>query len=131
MLDEGLSGEPGWSVSMAYRRAAQDSARRPHALAGWRQHIVGLLLVTCAAVAAAWLGMMSGSAPVLPIVSLIGLSLAAVVSLYAVARRVPLRGAGTTAWDVAGAAALCGFAAAILSKPEQVLQLFGVALTTP
>jgi hypothetical protein len=34
-------------------------------------------------------------------------------------------------WDVAGACAFIGFAAGIISQPEQVLQLFGYGTTAP
>jgi hypothetical protein len=67
---------------------------------------------------------------VLPVLCLVAIAGAAVVSFVAW-RRGPAREAQhVTAWDVAGALALVACAAAILSGPEHVAQLAG-PVTTP
>jgi hypothetical protein len=60
----------------------------------------------------------------LPALSLASLSLAAGVALYT-RLRGPRRIATLSGRDLAGGLVFLGFAAGMLSKPEQVLQLFG------
>jgi hypothetical protein len=61
----------------------------------------------------------------LPALSLAALAASAVVALF-VRRLETFAGhAGIASRDVAGGLAFLGFAAGMLSKPEQVLQLFG------
>ena len=65
---------------------------------------------------------------ILPILSLVALAVAALAALIAWASS-PRRGEDTiTAWDVAGAFALIGCGAAMLSEPENVLNLLGSAV---
>jgi len=61
---------------------------------------------------------------VLPALSLLALVCAAAVSLVAWWSRAPRQSDGITLWDVAGAAALIGFAAGMLSGPEHILHFF-------
>lgn len=58
---------------------------------------------------------------VLPVLSLVAIAGAAVVSIVAWRRNTVRDAQHVTAWDVAGALALIGCAAAMLSKPDQVL----------
>jgi hypothetical protein len=63
----------------------------------------------------------------LPALGLLSLAIAGVLSLIAWSVRAEPRASHITLWDVAGAYAFIGFAAGILSRPEQVLEIFGVA----
>lgn len=61
----------------------------------------------------------------LPSVALAALAAAAMASLFACALRVRRHGGTITLWDVAGACALIGCAAAVLSEPDTVLTTIG------
>jgi hypothetical protein len=65
---------------------------------------------------------------VLPVLSLSAITVAALVALLAWASRAKRRGDTLTAWDIAGACALIGCGAAMLSEPENVLNLLGPAV---
>ena len=54
--------------------------------------------------------------------SLIALATSAIVALAAWCLSSDRHGAGITLWDVSGAYAFIGFAAGILSDPQQVLE---------
>jgi len=61
----------------------------------------------------------------LPALSLAALAASAVVALFAWRFGTSTGSAGITSRDVAGGLAFLGFGAGMLSKPEQILQLFG------
>ena len=61
----------------------------------------------------------------LPVLSLTSLAAAAGFALYVQLRGARRRMAGLSSRDLAGGLAFLGFAAGMLSKPDQVLQLFG------
>jgi hypothetical protein len=63
----------------------------------------------------------------LPAFSLAWLVNAGCVALLAGCLRAKRHTDHVNLWDVAGAYTFIGFAAGMISKPEQVLQLFGVA----
>jgi hypothetical protein len=63
----------------------------------------------------------------LPALCLVSLTVAAAVALYTRQRRAPDPAVGLTCRDVIGGLVFLGFAAGMLSKPDQVLQLFGQA----
>lgn len=63
----------------------------------------------------------------LPVLSLAAMAIAAGATLFGWARRERRNGDRITWWDIAGAFALIGCAAGMLSQPENALQLFGVA----
>jgi hypothetical protein len=63
-----------------------------------------------------------------PVIALGLLAVAALTAGLASARRTPWRGDRVTLWDISGAFAFIGCAAAMLSKPENVLQLIGPAM---
>lgn len=65
---------------------------------------------------------------VLPVVSLACVATAAGVAFFAWRAGAARDSATITPWDVAGAFALIGFAAAMLSKPENVAYAFAGAL---
>jgi hypothetical protein len=58
----------------------------------------------------------------LPSISLIALVISAIVALAAWCLSSDRHGAGITLWDVSGAYAFVGFAAGMLSDPQQVLE---------
>lgn len=61
----------------------------------------------------------------LPVLSLAALAVAGLAALLAWASRAQWRGDHITVWDISGVFALIGCAAAMLSEPENVLQLLG------
>jgi hypothetical protein len=61
---------------------------------------------------------------VLPALSLAALACAGMVAFLAWWRGAARHGERITLWDIAGAAAFIGFAAGMLSDPNQVLHLF-------
>jgi hypothetical protein len=65
---------------------------------------------------------------VLPILSLAAIAVAGLAALVAWVFPARPGGATITAWDVAGAFALIGCGAAMLSEPENVLNLLGPAV---
>ena len=95
-------------------------AVKPHAA------LAALTLAAAAPVVA--VAALTPSPLVLPVYSIVFLSLSGLVALFAWqsgARRDPNT---ITSWDLAGAFAFVGFAAAILSKPENVLYAFAGAV---
>jgi hypothetical protein len=60
---------------------------------------------------------------VLPAYSVVAVAAAAVLALVAWLTRAPRRAGHVTTWDLAGGCAFGGIAAAMLSRPEQVLGL--------
>jgi len=58
----------------------------------------------------------------LPSMSLIALAISAIVALAAWCLSSDRQSAGITLWDVSGACAFIGFAAGMLSDPQQVLE---------
>jgi len=64
----------------------------------------------------------------LPVVSLLSMAVAGLAASLAWAFRARWHSDNITVWDIAGAFVLIGCAAAMLSKPENVLQLFGHAV---
>jgi hypothetical protein len=83
-------------------------------------------LAAIAATAALPLLILSSLLPrplVLPVLALIAIAGAATVSLIAWERGSVRHSPTVTAWDIAGALAFIGFAAAMLSDPEQVIDL--------
>jgi hypothetical protein len=90
-------------------------------------------LAAMAAIAALPLLLLSALLPrplVLPVLCLIALAGATIAALLAWGRGAVRNSRQVTAWDVAGALAFIGFAAAMLSNPEQVIYLTEAA-TTP
>ena len=91
------------------------------------------VIVAILAFAAVMAGLvLVGSMPVqlvLPALSLVALVAAGSLALLAGWLRTRRRANRVGLWDLAGACAFIGFAAGMISQPEQVLALFG--LTAP
>jgi hypothetical protein len=88
-------------------------------------------LAVLAALAAVPIALLIPFAPrplVLPILSVAAIAIAGVTALVAWAFSARRGGDTITAWDVAGAFALIGCGAAMLSEPENVLNLLGSAV---
>jgi H+/Cl- antiporter ClcA len=83
-----------------------------------------VLLASLAIAAAVPLLLLASFVPgplVLPVLSLGALACAAALALAAYWRGSPRHSKSITLWDLAGAAALIGFAAGMLTGPEQIL----------
>jgi hypothetical protein len=65
------------------------------------------------------------SALVLPVLSVVALMGATAIALWAWVSGARWQSDYVTRWDVAGAFAFIGFAAALLAEPEHVLQIMG------
>jgi membrane protease YdiL (CAAX protease family) len=87
-----------------------------------------ILLTVVAAAPAILLAAVLPPALLLPSLSLAALALAALAAAIAWIVGASRRGDHVTLWDVAGAFTLIGCAAAMLSKPESILALFGQTL---
>jgi hypothetical protein len=68
---------------------------------------------------------------VLPSVSAIGLTSAAIIGLIAWCLLSDSNATGISLWDVSGAYALVGFVAGMLSEPQQVMELLSVPAEIP
>ena len=110
---------------MAIRGSGHDWAR------GFRTNIVvhGVLAASCAGIAVPLL--LFPKDLVLPAIAGIAILLAVALALLAKASGAPMTGERITIWDVAGATALIGFAAAILGEPDKVVGYFSTAALTP
>jgi hypothetical protein len=94
--------------------------RRRRAIAAAAQTTVLLLAVT---IPLTGLLLLTRTPLLLESVSLIALAFSAIVALAAWGLSSDRHGAGITLWDVSGAYAFVGFAAGMLSDPQQVLEL--------
>jgi hypothetical protein len=98
-----------WQSARPYGRAALNPA---------------VLLASLAVAAAVPLLLLASLVPhplLLPMLSLAAIGCAALLALVAYWRRAPRHVETITLWDLAGAAALIGFAAGMLTGPEQIL----------
>jgi uncharacterized protein (DUF1501 family) len=83
-----------------------------------------ILLIALAVAAAVPVLLLASFVPhplLLPMLSLAAIGCAAALALVAYWRRAPRHVETITLWDLAGAAALIGFAAGMLTGPEQIL----------
>ena len=91
---------------------------------------VAVLAIAAAAPGLAVIWLMPGPV-ILPAFGLAFLATAGCLGLLAWRLGVKHRTEHINLWDVAGACAFIGFAAGIISQPEQVLQLFGYGMAAP
>ena len=90
-----------------------------------------VLLASLAAAAAVPLVLLASLLPrpmVLPALCLAALGCAALLALVAYWRRAPRHVDSITLWDLSGAVALIGFAAGMLSSPDQILTFFDLEI---
>jgi putative Mn2+ efflux pump MntP len=113
--------------SMLDRRTVRNTVPA-ELIAALRPHIV---LAALTALAAAPIALSLAFVPpeaVLPLISLTALALAAVAALVAWTGRAKRGGDRVTLWDISGALVFIGCAAAMLSKPDNVLHLLGIGM---
>jgi hypothetical protein len=87
-------------------------------------HLALAVLALLAAAPIALAAALMPRAAVLPALSLAALALAGVLGGIAWWRKASRHAASVTLWDAAGACVLIGCAAAMLSQPENLLQVF-------
>ena len=87
----------------------------------WPNVVSALLLLTVTVPPTGFL-LLARTPLLLPLMSLIALAVSAIVALAAWCLSSDRHGAGITLWDVSGAYAFIGFAAGMLSDPQQVLE---------
>jgi hypothetical protein len=93
-----------------------------------RPHVTLAMLTALAAAPIALSLVFVPHTAVLPLISLAAVALAAITALVAWVRRAKRHGDRVTMWDVSGALAFIGCAAAMLSRPDNVLQLLGISM---
>jgi hypothetical protein len=94
---------------------------RPHRPAALNPVVLLSALAVAGAVPVLLLASLVPQPLVLPVLSLAAIGCAAVLALMAYWRGAPRHVESITLWDLAGAAALIGFAAGMLTGPEQIL----------
>ena len=93
-----------------------------------KRHAMQVALTALAAASVVLLVSLTPRLLILPVFSLAALAVAGLAALLGWVFRAPWHGGNITIWDISGAFAFIGFAAAMLSKPEHVLDLFGRAV---
>ena len=88
---------------------------------GW-PHMVSAFLLLAITVPPIGFLLLVRTPLLLPSISLIALAISAIVALAAWCLSSDRHGAGITLWDVSAAYAFVGFAAGMLSDPQQVLE---------
>jgi hypothetical protein len=88
---------------------------------GW-QDMVSAFLLLAVTVSTTGVLLLARTPLLLPSMSLIALAISAIVALAAWCLSSDRHGVGITLWDVSGAYAFIGFAAGMLSDPQQVLE---------
>ena len=107
---------------MADRDMLRGLSRRGYAALSPHLGLAVLVLLAAAPIALA--AAFVPRAAVLPALSLAALALAGVLGAAAWWRKASRHAAGVTLWDAAGACVLIGCTAAMLSQPENLLQVF-------
>lgn len=87
----------------------------------WR-HVASAVLLSAVAVPPIGFLFLVKAPPVLPSISVIALASAAVIALAAWCMSSDRNSTGISLWDISGAYAFIGFAAAMLSDPQQVME---------
>jgi len=108
---------------MERRRTSRNVHHDP--LAPLRPHLIPAALTASATLALYTLAQVLPASHLSPAMSLLALAGGAAVALYARLRRPQIRPDAINAWDVSGAIVLIGFAAGMVSEPDQILALFG------
>jgi hypothetical protein len=93
----------------------------PAAHTEWR-HATWAVLMSALAIPPVCFSLLAKTSLLLPLISLIALVSAAVIAFGAWCLSSDRDGAGITLWDISGAYAFIGFAAGMLSDPQQVLE---------
>jgi hypothetical protein len=85
-------------------------------------HMVSAVLLLAVTIPPTGFLLLTRTPLLLPSMSLVALATSAIVTLAAWCLSSDRHGAGITLWDVSGAHAFIGFAAGMLSDPQQVLE---------
>jgi len=85
-------------------------------------HMVSAVLLLAVTIPPTGFLLLTRTPLLLPSMSLVALAISAIVALAAWRLSSDRHGAGLTLWDVSGAYAFIGFAAGMLSDPQQVLE---------
>jgi len=88
-----------------------------------RPYLTSTVLLSAVTIPLTCLLLLTRTPLLLETMSLIALTFSAIVALAAWGLSSDRHGAGITLWDVSGAHAFVGFAAGMLSDPQQVLEL--------
>jgi hypothetical protein len=95
-----------------------------------RQYLISAVLLLAVTIPLAGLLLLTRTPLLLESMSLIALANSAIVALAAWCLSSDRQGVGITLWDVSGAFAFIGFAAGMLSDPQQVVELGSVSSGT-
>lgn len=98
---------------------------RERGLAALPPHLALSVLVLLAAAPIVLIAALVPRVAVLPALSLAAIAIAMIAGAVAWWRQASRHTANVTLWDVAGAFMLIGCAAAMMSQPENLLQVFG------
>jgi hypothetical protein len=85
-------------------------------------HMVSAVLLLAVTIPPTGFLLLTRTPLLLPSMSLVALAISVIVALAAWCLSSDRHGAGLTLWDVSGASAFIGFAAGMLSDPQQVLE---------
>jgi hypothetical protein len=85
-------------------------------------HMVSAVLLLAVTIPPTGFLLLTRTPLLLPSMSLVALAISVIVALAAWCLSSDRHGAGLTLWDVSGAYAFIGFAAGMLSDPQQVLE---------
>lgn len=108
-------------------RFARPSPRPRHGTEPLDPHAILDVLIAAAALLGIGVAIFLPANLWLPALSLAALASAALTALFAWYAGATRESKQLTAWDVAGALALIGFVAGMLSGPQHVIELFGVS----
>jgi hypothetical protein len=108
---------------MADRRTY--SGLRVRGLASLAPHLTLAVLALAAAAPIAFIAALVPRELVLAAFSIVAMTVAITIAAMAWWRNAARHSANVTSWDVAGVFMLIGCAAAIMTEPENLLQLFG------
>jgi hypothetical protein len=106
------------------------SAIAPATHAHW-PHVASAILLLAMAVPPIFFLLLVRVPLVLPSVSAVALASGAIIALIAWCMSSDRNGTGISLWDVSGAYTYIGFAAGMLSEPQQVMELLSVSAETP
>ena len=98
---------------------------RARGLASLAPHLTLVVLAIAAAAPIALVALLVPRELVLAAFSVVAMSIAIAIAAVAWWRKTARQSANVTLWDAAGAFMLIGCAAAMLSEPEVLLQVFG------
>ena len=90
-------------------------------------HATATIMLATAAIPVLAIAALVPPALVLPVFSTVSIASAGLVALFAWCSGAGRSGDRITAWDISGACAFIGVAAGMFSKPEHVVQFFGLA----